>query len=91
MFSFFQKHPRVVSSDSCFHNLFLKSDKDLYSEKIKPKIKLHNYKNADRTAEGCNINSQNRRPHLSFPVVTVQVIKIYSNLYEEQLPMQVTS
>lgn len=80
MFSFFLKHPRLVSSDLCFHNLFLKNDKSLYNEKIKPKIKLHNYKDADRTAEGCNINSQNQRPQLCVPVVTVQVIKIYSDL-----------
>lgn len=39
------------------------------------KIKLHNSKDADRTAEGCIINSPNQRPQLSFPVVTVQVIK----------------
>lgn len=33
--------------------------KSLYNVKIKPQIKLHNYKDADRTAEGYNINSKN--------------------------------
>lgn len=54
--------------------------KSLYNVKIKPQIKLHNYKDADRTAEGYNINSKNQRPQLSFPVVTVQVTKTCSNL-----------
>lgn len=81
MFTFFQKHPRLVSSDSCFYNLLLKKmRKSLYNVKIKPQIKLHNYKDADRTAEGYNINSKNQRTQLSFPVETVQVTKTCSNL-----------
>lgn len=47
---------------------------------IKPKIKLHNDKDPDRTAKGCDSTSQNQRSQLSLPVVIVQVIKIYSNL-----------
>lgn len=44
---------------------------------MKPKVKLRNYKDIDRTAEGRNINSQNQRPHLSSPAVIVQVEKKY--------------
>lgn len=80
MFRIFLKHPKLVSSDLCFHNLFLKMTKAYIMKRLNQKIKLHNHKDADRTAEGCNINSQNQRPQLAVPVVTVQVIKIHSNI-----------
>lgn len=91
MFSFLQKHPEPVSSDLCFHNVFLKTNKSLHNEEIKPKIKLHKYKDADRTAEWYSINSQNQRYQLSFSVITVQVVKIYPNIKEQPITMSITS